>query len=453
MSYVWASAAGRTRRRDRDPDFTPMTAHDHFTGTGTAFVATLRCSRLLADADFARAVRLLDPTESAADAALALVGAGVLTPFQAQRLLAGKADGLVLGQYVLLDQLSRGRHERVYKARHRTMDRLVAIRVLAAEATRDPARRAAVQAETRAAARLAHPNVMTVLDANEAGDRLFVVQEYVEAVPLADLVAQTRRLPTARACEVARQAALGLHHAHEKGLPHGHFHPGCVVVGRPGAEGAAKPGRVEVKVSDFGTAPPADADPDPRPYRAPELAAPRARASVASDLYSLGAVLFYLLTGRPPAGDAPSARAVRPTLPPAVEELLHSLLAPNPSHRPVSAEEVAARLEAFAESDDAAPGVDFDLPAPAFGPPAPVSGGFLSALHAAFDDRLPPRPGPSPDDTSPWYGIESEATVENLPTPVIATAASPPRRRFVALALVCGVGTLLALATLVALAR
>ena len=430
-----------------------MTAHDHSTGTGTAFVATLRYSRLLADADFARAVRLLDPTESAADAALALVGAGVLTPFQAQRLLAGKSDGLVLGQYVLLDQLCRGRHERVYKARHRTMDRLVAIRVLAAEATRDPARRAAVQAETRAAARLAHPNVMTVLDANEAGERLYVVQEYVEAVPLADLVAQTRRLPTARACEVARQAALGLHHAHEKGLPHGHFHPGCVVVGRPGAEGAAKPGRVEVKVSDFGTAPPTDADPDPRPYRAPELATPRTRASVASDLYSLGAVLFYLLTGRPPAGDAPSARAVRPTLPPAVEALLQSLLAPNPSHRPVSAEEVAARLEAFAECDDAAPGVDFDLPAPAFGPPAPVSGGFLSALHAAFDDRPPPRPGRSPDDTSPWYGIESEATVENLPTPVIAAVASPPRRRFVALALGCGVGTLLALATLVALTR
>ena len=92
MSYVWASAAGRTRRRDRDPDFTPMTAHDHFTGNGTAFVATLRCSRVLADADFARAVRLLDPTESAADAALALVGAGVLTPFQAQRLLARRRE-------------------------------------------------------------------------------------------------------------------------------------------------------------------------------------------------------------------------------------------------------------------------------------------------------------------------------------------------------------------------
>lgn len=86
--------------------------------------------------------------------------------------------------------------------------------------------------------------------------------------------------------------------------------------------------------------------------------------------------------------------------------------------------------------------------------PALVSGGLLTGRPPAGDAPSAPRPGRSPDDTSPWYGIESEATVENLPTPVTdAAVASPPRRRFVALALGCGVGTLLALATLVALAR
>lgn len=408
-----------------------MTANDPTArppaATGAAFVATLRQSRLLTGAEFGRALDALDAGESAADCALALVGAGLLTPFQARRLLGGKADGLVLGQYVILEQLGRGRRDRVYKARHRTMDRLVAVRVLAAEATLDPARRAAVQAETKAAARLAHPNVLTVLDANEANGRLYVVLEYVDAVPLDALVAQTPRLAVARACEVARQAALGLHHAHERGLPHGHFHPGCVVVGRPGRDGQSAHGRVEVKVTDFG-GPHAPDDADARPYRAPELRPGRAPASVAADLYSLGAVLFYLLTGSPPPGPSPSARESRPTLPPAVEGLLQSLLSPDPSRRPATAAEVADRLEAFSESDEAARGIDFDLPRPTF--PGQASGGYLSGLH--------------PDDTSPWYGIESAATVENLPTVAVPT----PRRPTLALAVGIALATLAALALL-----
>jgi len=406
--------------------------------TAAAFVATMQLSRLLAAAEYNRAMKLLDPGESAADCALALVGAGLLTPFQGRRLLAGKSDGLVLGQYVVLDQLSDGRRERVYKARHRTMDRLVALRVYAADVTRNPAHRAVVQAEARAAARLAHPNVLTVLDSNESGDRLYVVHEYVEAVPLAALVSETRRRPTGRACEVARQAALGLHHAHEMGLPHGHFHPGCLVVGRPGRDGVGASDRVEVKVAHFGTpaGPDTDAVADPLPFRAPEQRGPVGRPSVAADLYSLGAVLFYLLTGQPPAGRSPSARAARPTLPDAVEVLLRELLSANPTRRPLSAAEVAGRLEAFAECDDAGPGVQFELP-PLDLTDAP-SGGFLSGLHA--------------DDTSPWYGIEAAATLDSVPT-ITHAQAPAPRRHGVTLAVGGAVGALVTLAAVALLGR
>ena len=400
-----------------------------------AFVATLHQSRLLSAAGHAQALGLLDADESPADCAMALVGAGVLTPFQARRLLAGKSDGLVLGQYVILDQLSGGKRERVYKARHRTMDRLVAVRVFAADVTHNPDHRAVVQAEARAAARLAHPNLLTVLDSNESGGRLYVVHEYVEALPLDVLVGQTRRLPTGRACEVARQAALGLQHAHEQGLPHGHFRLGCLVVGRPGRDGAAGQ-RLEVKVAHFGT--PAESADDgaaePQAYRAPESRGPLGKASVPADLYALGAVLFHLLTGQPPAGRSQSARATRPTLPAAVEALLSELLAANPTHRPLSAAEVAGRLEPFSEGDDDSSGVEFDLPR--FAPADAPSGGFLSGLHA--------------DDTSPWYGIEAGATLENVPTVAPATA---PRRYGVAVAGGVALGAAATLAVVLLLGR
>lgn len=406
--------------------------------TAADFAATLHRSRVLSEAEYARGLGLLDADESPADCALALVGAGLLTPFQGRRLLAGKSDGLVLGQYVVLDQLSDGKRDRVFKARHRTMDRLVAVRVFAADVTRNPAHRAVVQAEARAAARLAHPNVLTVLDSNESGGRLYVVHEYVEALPLDVLVGQTRRLPTGRACEVARQAALGLQHAHELGLPHGHFRLGCLVVGRPGRDGVAGQ-RLEVKVAHFGT--PADSADDgvtePQAYRAPESRGLLNKASVPADLYALGAVLFHLLTGQPPAGRSPSARAARPTLPAAVEALLDELLAANPTHRPLSAAEVAGRLEPFAEGDEAGPGVEFDLPR--FAPAEAPSGGFLSGLHA--------------DDTSPWYGIEAAATVENLPTIPPASAAPAPRRYGVAVAAGVALGVAVTLAAVALLGR
>src|SRR5207248_9765603 len=137
--------------------------------------------------------------------------------------------------------------------------------------------------EARAAAALAHPNIVTVLDVNQAGARQYVVMEYVDGVGADVLVRQGGPLPTGRAGEVAGQAALGLQHAHDKGIAHGAVYPGCVLLGRS-----------VVKVTGFGlgrltdpTAPAGTAT-DPLDCRAPELFNPLARPTAASDVYSLG---------------------------------------------------------------------------------------------------------------------------------------------------------------------
>jgi serine/threonine-protein kinase len=393
-----------------------------------------RSSGLLSASELLLAEATVPPTLRGPDTARALVSNGFITQFQAERLLAGKTDGFVLGQYLILEQVGSGVLTRVYQARHRAMNRLVAIKVLA-QRTGDPARRAAFEADARAAAKLTHPNVVTVLDVNQVGERAYLVLDYVEGTTLTAFVRLRGTFTVARACELVRQAALGLQHAHEHGLAHGHLDPGVLLVGHPGGARGEKP---VLKVAGFECGArgdrelgPDDADPDD--YRAPELFAAGAAATVESDLYSLGCVFYFLLTGKPPirgrtrpekAAQHLSATPVpvgdlRPDLPPALAELIGALMAKAPAGRPLSAAEVAERLEPFAESDEPLARVEFS-PTPGGGP----ASGFLSGLHA--------QPAARPlelDDPTPWTGLEggtldggAEITSDAGPSP------GPPER-------------------------
>ena len=314
------------------------------------FLAAVRASGLLSDEQFQDAVaRLSADARTGRAAAAALVATGVLTRFQAERLLAGRPGGFVLGPYVILEPIARGPGGRMYKALHRAMNRPVAVRVLPADHTRDPA---ALLAEARSAARLAHPNVVTVLDADRHGERFFLVLEHVEGEGAGAVVRRTGPLSVSRACEVVRQAALGLQHAHEKGVCHGALTPGCL-----------RAGRSVVKVADFGLGRAGGAD-----YLAPELFDPAATPTPRSDLYALGGVLYYLLTGRTPfpavadedkfrhhrESDPVPVEVLRPEVPPSVGALVRALLAKNPDARPASAGDVAARLDPYGESTGAA---------------------------------------------------------------------------------------------------
>ncbi len=171
-----------------------------------------------------------------------LIDRGWLTQFQAKQLAAGKGRELVLDQYVLLDLLGQGGMGAVFKARQMRMNRLVAVKVIRPEHVKSGNATKRFKREAEATSRLCHPNVVLVHDTNEVRGLCFLVMEYLEGTDLAKLVRQQGPLPIPQACDYIRQAALGLQHAHEKGLVHRDIKPHNLMLTREGV----------VKVMDMG---------------------------------------------------------------------------------------------------------------------------------------------------------------------------------------------------------
>jgi serine/threonine-protein kinase len=409
----------------------------HGTAVRDSFLATALAADLIAPAQLVRAEAAVPAdAQTPADAARALVSAGLLTNFQAERLVAGRTDGFHLGPYVIQDEIGRGAAGRVYRAKHRTMNRQVAIKVLASELTRTTAARQAFRREARAAAQLNHPNLVTAYDANEHAGRFYLVLELVDGPDLEALVRERGPLPVAEACDLIRQAAAGLDHAHARGLVHGAIKPANLHVSRPSR---SVPESV-VKIVDFGIAglqPPSGNTPLPdglvgaADYVAPEQARDPRTADHRADLYSLGAVMYFLLTGRPPfpggaakqkvrghlTGEPGRIERVRPDVPPPVAALLHQLLAKRPDARPASAAEVVVRLEGRGAVGEA---VCFDLPTQSgqhsFAS-RPTSCGYpIPAIEPAVVPA---------GASSPWEQITTPTEGSLELTPVITRGARP----------------------------
>ena len=361
----------RTGRGRPDTSSLTVTAT---TGDGNSIDRGVECrSRISTESDFLGRLEdsgLLDPallrglaprlpaTERGRVLARFLVQEGVLTRFQAENLLAGRTHGFILGQYRILDEIGRGGMGRVFKAEHRTMDRVVALKVLAAQLTRTDKARVMFQREVRAAARLVHPHIVTAFDANHVGERFFLVLEYIHGPTLATLVREQGPLPVGQACEFIRQAALGLQHAT--------FWEWCIAISshricscsRPSIRPLARAG--VVKVADFGLArlsedtPAADeldssgsifgvpsvvmGTPD---YLSPEQGRDLENADIRSDIYSLGCSLYFILTGEVPfpggtaldkierhaAAEPEPVESLRPVVPPGVAAVLRRMIA------------------------------------------------------------------------------------------------------------------------------
>ena len=263
------------------------------------------------------------------------------------------SETLSAGRYRIERELGRGGMAEVYLARDEELDRPVAVKLLPEHLAADEAFRARFVREARLAGRLSHPNVVRVYDAGEADGRPFIVMEYVPGRSLADSGAR----PVAEVVDLGVQACAGLQHAHDAGLVHRDVKPANLLVREDGV----------LKIADFGIARAAESTRHTQAgtllgtaaYLAPEQIAGE-DATAASDLYSLGAVLYELLAGRPPYSFASLAELaakqfdglIQPVgdlqtgVPREVEAAVMHALARDPRFRPASAAELAQELGA-----------------------------------------------------------------------------------------------------------
>ncbi len=291
-----------------------------------------------------------------------LIRRGWLTPFQANQLLQGRGGELLLGSYVLLERLGEGGMGAVYKARNWKLGHVVALKVVKKErlTSEDAVRR--FHREIRAAAALSHPNIVAAYDADEVHGTHFFAMECVEGSDLAKLIKQHGPMPAAQACDWVRQAAVGLQHAHERGMVHRDIKPHNLLLTKQGV----------VKVLDMGLARLAAGEdgegsatmtqegmvmgtPD---YMAPEQAEESHTVDIRADVYSLGCTLYHLLTGTVPfpggtlfqklkkhqSNQPASIEQRRPDVPQAVCEVVYKLMAKRPEDRYQTPAEVAAVL-------------------------------------------------------------------------------------------------------------
>jgi serine/threonine protein kinase len=284
-------------------------------------------------------------------------------------------------RYRVVRLLGVGGMGAVYEAEHRVMQRPAALKVINRAYTASAAARERFRREVRAAARLSHPNIVTTHDAEDAGETLFLVMEYVEGTDLGRLVQERGPLLVDRACDYVRQAALGLEHAFEQGMVHRDLKPHNLMRTPDG----------RVKILDFGLARFASEAAEAAgltgtglvlgtvDYIAPEQADNAHQADIRSDIYSLGCTLYHMLAGQPPFPTGTPLQKVmahvekkpqpltelRPDLPEGLMPVLDRMMAKNPKDRYQTPAEVALALEPFTRATAVAPAPKPRPPAPA----------------------------------------------------------------------------------------
>lgn len=355
-----------------------------------------------------------------------LVEDGLLTQWQADKLLAGKHRGFLLGKYKLLGQIGKGGMSHVYLAEHVLMQRRVAIKVLPRQRVKDKSYLARFELEARAAARLDDPNIVRVYDIDNEGDTHYIVMEYVNGRDLHQTVSQDGPLPYNTAANYIAQVAVGLQHAHEMGLVHRDIKPANCLV---------DPNKT-VKLLDMGLAKLTDDETSltlandenvlgTADYLAPEQALNSHSADARADIYSLGCTLYFLLAGKPPfpegtiserllkhqVEEPTSLLQARPDCPLALVTLCQRMMSKKPEDRPQTAGEVAVLLnEWLAERGEAgvtaAPGSGLGASAGSDGLGSGIGSGILSRFSQATGSGR----GSAASDTAKLYSSHTVDT-------------------------------------------
>ncbi|MFF1277078.1 protein kinase [Streptomyces marokkonensis] len=377
----------------------------------------------------------------------------------AQGQYAGRA--LAGGRYQLRDLLGQGGMASVHLAYDSVLDRQVAIKTLHTELGREQAFRERFRREAQSVAKLTHTNIVSVFDTGEDDvDGMttpYIVMEYVEGRPLGSVldedVRQQGAMPADKALKITADVLAALEISHEMGLVHRDIKPGNVMMTKRGV----------VKVMDFGIARAMQSGVTSMTqtgmvvgtpqYLSPEQALGRG-VDARSDLYSVGIMLFQLVTGRLPfeadsplaiayahvQEEPPTASSINRSLPPAVDALIARALKKNPNERFPSAEAMRGECLRVAQSFHAAP------PSIVPGTQAPSGAGVGSAVFPPVDQATPaptgnvqtpyqPTPPPNPYGTSapsapsPAYGYPQHGGYGTPPPPAYAQqqgASTPP---------------------------
>ena len=271
------------------------------------------------------------------------------------------SDQVFGGRYAVIERVGAGGMAEVYRARDDLLGREVAIKVLHDRYSRDRSFVERFRREAQSAANLNHPNIVALYDYGSDGDTYFIVMEFIEGRSLSDIIASEGQLLPERAADIASDVAKALDRAHSNGLVHRDIKPSNIMITDSG----------QTKVTDFGIARALGGDGEQTmtqtgmvigtaAYLSPEQAQGNP-IDARSDVYSLGVVVYEMLTGKPPfSGDTPLAIAykhVRETpvnpgslnsdVPPALDAITMKALAKNPDNRYSSATEMHDDLQRF----------------------------------------------------------------------------------------------------------